>query len=47
VLERYAPTGHLEWRISFPERSKVSSFVIHPSGGLSVFVMRDDDGDRQ
>jgi hypothetical protein len=47
VLERYAPTGHLERRIAFPARSKVSSFVIHPSGGLSVFVMRDDDGDMQ
>lgn len=47
VLERYAPTGHLERRIAFPEHSKVSSFVIHPSGGLSVFVMRDDDGDLQ
>jgi hypothetical protein len=47
VLERYAPTGHLERRITFPEHSKVSGFVIHPSGGLSVFVLRDDDGDGQ
>ena len=47
VLERYAPTGHLERRIAFPAHSKVSSFVIHPSGGLSVFVLRDDDGDLQ
>ena len=46
VLERYAPTGHLEQRIAFPPRSKVSSFVVHPSGDLSVFVLR-DDGDRQ
>src|SRR5258705_3970462 len=45
VLERYAPTGHLERRIVFPARAKGSSFVIHPSGMLSVFVMRDDDGD--
>lgn len=42
VLERYAPTGHLERRIGFPAHSKVSSFVIHPSGDLSVFVMRDE-----
>jgi len=47
VLERYAPSGHLEQRFVFPERSKVSSFVVHPSGELSVFVMRDDDGDMQ
>jgi len=40
VLERYAPTGHLERRIEFPTSSKVSSFVIHPSGSLSVFVLR-------
>jgi hypothetical protein len=45
VLERYAPTGHLERRIGFPAHSKVSSFVLHQSGELSVFVMRDDDGD--
>jgi len=43
VLERYAPTGHLERRISFPAHSKVPSFVIHPSGELSVFVMRGDE----
>jgi len=42
VLERYAPTGHLERRIDFPAGSKVSSFVIHPGGSLSVFVMHDD-----
>ena len=47
VLERYAPTGHLEWRTSFPAHAKASSFVIHPSGELSVLVLRDDDGDRQ
>jgi len=45
VLVRYAPTGHLERRIVFPARTKVSSFAIHPSGALSVFVMHDDDGD--
>jgi|GEM_PF-547394 hypothetical protein len=43
VLERYAPTGHLERRIGFPAHSKVSSFVIHPSRELSVFVMRGDE----
>jgi hypothetical protein len=43
VLERYAPTGHLERRIGFPAHSKVSSFVVHPSGDLSVFVMRGDE----
>jgi len=42
VLERYAPTGHLERRIAFGADSKVSSFVIHPSGGLSVFNLRAD-----
>jgi hypothetical protein len=47
VLERYAPTGHLERRIAFPDHSKVSGFVIHPSGALSVFVMRDDGGGLQ
>jgi hypothetical protein len=47
VLERYGSTGHLERRIGFPERSKVSSFVVHPSGALSVFVMRDDEGQMQ
>src|SRR5262249_8923834 len=46
ALERYAPTGHLERRIAFPARSRVSSFVIHPSGALSVLVLRDDDGDQ-
>jgi hypothetical protein len=45
VLERYAPTGHLERRITFPAHSAVSGFVIHPSGALTVFVLRDDDGD--
>ena len=44
VLERYGPAGHLERRIAFPEHSKVTSFVIHPSGALSVFVMRDEEG---
>jgi len=29
-------------RIAFPTRSKASSFVIHPSGALTVFVLRDD-----
>jgi hypothetical protein len=43
VLERYAPTGPLEKRITFPAHAGVSSFVVHPSGELSVFVMRDDD----
>ena len=47
VLERYAPSGHLERRIAFPDHSKVSSFVIHPSGELSVFVMRGDEADLQ
>jgi hypothetical protein len=42
VLERYAPTGHLERRIAFPPRSKASGFVLHPSGALTVFVLRDD-----
>ena len=45
VLERYNLTGHLERRVTFPANAGVSSFVIHPSGELSVFVMRDDDGD--
>jgi hypothetical protein len=47
VLERYGPAGHLERRIGFPERSKVTSFVIHPSGALSVFVMRGDELEMQ
>jgi hypothetical protein len=42
VLERYGLSGHLERRVGFQELSKVSSFVIHPSGELSVFVMRAD-----
>ena len=46
VLERYAPTGHLERRIVFPARARASSFVVHPSGELSVFVLR-ADGDLQ
>jgi len=33
-------------RIAFPTRSKASSFVIHPSGALTVFVLRDDHGDQ-
>ena len=45
VLERYAPSGHLEKRITFAAHAGVSRFVVHPSGELSVFVMRDDDGD--
>jgi hypothetical protein len=45
ILERYGPRGHLEKRITFAAHAAVSSFVIHPSGELSVFVMRDDDGD--
>jgi hypothetical protein len=40
VLERYAPTGHLERRITFPADSRVSGFVIHPGGDLSVFHLR-------
>jgi len=47
VLERYAPAGHLERRIAFPARSRVSGLVIHPSGAVSVFVLRDADGDGQ
>jgi len=47
VLERYAPSGPLERRVTFPSQSKVTGFVIHPSGELSVFVLRDDDGDLQ
>jgi len=47
VLERYAPTGHLERRITFPTHSRVTGFAIHPSSELSVFVLRDDDGDLQ
>jgi hypothetical protein len=47
VLERYAPTGHLDRRIGFPAHSKVSSFAIHPSGELSVFVMRGDERDQE
>lgn len=45
VLERYAADGPLEKRITFPAHAQVTSFVIHPSGELTVFVMRDDDGD--
>jgi hypothetical protein len=45
ILERYGPRGHLEKRITFAAHAAVSSFVVHPSGELSVFVMRDDDGD--
>jgi len=45
ALERYAPTGHLERRITFSAYSKVSNFVIHPSGDLTVFAMR-EDGDQ-
>ena len=41
VLERYALTGHLERRVVFPAHAKASSFVIHPSGELSVFALRD------
>jgi hypothetical protein len=47
VLERYAPTGHLDRRITFAADSVASGFVIHPSGALTIFVMRDDDGDLQ
>lgn len=38
ILERYGLSGHLERRIAFPEGAMVSSFVLHPSGELSVFV---------
>jgi len=47
VLERYGATGHLERRIGFASDSRVSSFVVHPSGELSVFVMRGDPGGQQ
>src|SRR5262249_55799995 len=47
VLERYAANGPLLRRIAFAPHAIASSFVVHPSGELSVFVMRDDDGDSQ
>jgi len=47
VLERYAMTGHLERRVVFAPDAKVSRFVIHPSGALTAFVLRDDRGDGQ
>jgi hypothetical protein len=40
VLERYATTGHLERRLAFPALAKVSGFVVHPSGNLSLLGMR-------
>ena len=45
VLERYAPSGHLEKRITFAADAAVSGFVVHPGGQLSVFVKRADSGD--
>ncbi len=47
ALEHYAADGPLLRRITFAPHALVSSFVVHPSGELSVFVMRDDDGDTQ
>src|SRR3954469_333656 len=45
VLERYAESGHLEKRITFATGAVVPSFVVHPSGELTVLLKRANGGD--
>src|SRR4051812_17322337 len=40
VLERYAESGHLEKRLTFRTGAVVPSFVVHPSGELTVLLKR-------